>query len=139
MSSGKTQSSSDSQMPASTKAVLLAFSRSAVVILSASSGSMELEMAIASSGMGSVPRWSALPHLRADPIPPRSPAWHRVRKQLRSYRNPARAMTRHDRRQVPGRSEEHTSELQSRFDLVCRLLLEKKKKKEQKHRYMQNL
>src|SRR5699024_12710397 len=27
----------------------------------------------------------------------------------------------------PGRSEEHTSELQSRFDLVCRLLLEKKK------------
>src|SRR5699024_11853629 len=27
------------------------------------------------------------------------------------------------------RSEEHTSELQSRFDLVCRLLLEKKKKK----------
>src|SRR5438067_10212901 len=30
-----------------------------------------------------------------------------------------------------GRSEEHTSELQSRFDLVCRLLLEKKKKKKQ--------
>src|SRR5699024_12237156 len=29
---------------------------------------------------------------------------------------------------VPVRSEEHTSELQSRFDLVCRLLLEKKKK-----------
>src|SRR5437868_11667020 len=29
---------------------------------------------------------------------------------------------------TPGRSEEHTSELQSRFDLVCRLLLEKKKK-----------
>src|SRR6266704_2089404 len=28
---------------------------------------------------------------------------------------------------VPARSEEHTSELQSRFDLVCRLLLEKKK------------
>src|SRR5699024_11929935 len=27
---------------------------------------------------------------------------------------------------VPERSEEHTSELQSRFDLVCRLLLEKK-------------
>src|SRR5438105_8832127 len=29
---------------------------------------------------------------------------------------------------VCGRSEEHTSELQSRVDLVCRLLLEKKKK-----------
>src|SRR5699024_1359430 len=30
---------------------------------------------------------------------------------------------------IDGRSEEHTSELQSRFDLVCRLLLEKKKKR----------
>src|SRR5476651_2893536 len=29
---------------------------------------------------------------------------------------------------LPGRSEEHTSELQSRQYLVCRLLLEKKKK-----------
>src|SRR5699024_12803923 len=29
------------------------------------------------------------------------------------------------------RSEEHTSELQSRFDLVCRLLLEKKNKKKE--------
>src|SRR3989449_8526586 len=29
------------------------------------------------------------------------------------------------------RSEEHTSELQSRLHLVCRLLLEKKKKKQQ--------
>src|SRR5438874_8652974 len=29
---------------------------------------------------------------------------------------------------IPCRSEEHTSELQSRRDLVCRLLLEKKKK-----------
>src|SRR5437868_14972902 len=31
------------------------------------------------------------------------------------------------------RSEEHTSELQSRFDLVCRLLLEKKKVTKDKH------
>src|SRR5256885_2886736 len=31
--------------------------------------------------------------------------------------------------QRPGRSEEHTSELQSPCNLVCRLLLEKKKKK----------
>src|SRR5207302_8129296 len=30
---------------------------------------------------------------------------------------------------LPLRSEEHTSELQSRENLVCRLLLEKKKKK----------
>src|SRR5690554_7330640 len=34
----------------------------------------------------------------------------------------------------PGRSEEHTSELQSRPHLVCRLLLEKKKKKKKKKR-----
>src|SRR5690348_17663774 len=32
----------------------------------------------------------------------------------------------------PGRSEEHTSELQSPVHLVCRILLEKKKKKQQK-------
>src|SRR5207249_11511878 len=32
---------------------------------------------------------------------------------------------RRRRAQGPTRSEEHTSELQSRFDLVCRLLLEK--------------
>src|SRR5206468_12615733 len=31
--------------------------------------------------------------------------------------------------ETTGRSEEHTSELQSRSDLVCRLLLEKKKEK----------
>src|SRR5687768_18001667 len=31
------------------------------------------------------------------------------------------------------RSEEHTSELQSRLHLVCRLLLEKKKKKKKRH------
>src|SRR2546422_3366239 len=35
-----------------------------------------------------------------------------------------------DRAQQRQRSEEHTSELQSRLHLVCRLLLEKKKKKE---------
>src|SRR5699024_11921085 len=42
-------------------------------------------------------------------------------------------------RNVPRfRSEEHTSELQSRFDLVCRLLLEKKKKHvRQAHRAVQ--
>src|SRR5206468_5789747 len=35
------------------------------------------------------------------------------------------------------RSEEHTSELQSRSDLVCRLLLEKKKKKKKKERIIE--
>src|SRR5690348_17923849 len=34
---------------------------------------------------------------------------------------------------IEARSEEHTSELQSPVHLVCRLLLEKKKKKERSH------
>src|SRR2546422_8551033 len=37
-------------------------------------------------------------------------------------------------RHIVARSEEHTSELQSRLHLVCRLLLEKKKKKSQQRR-----
>src|SRR5699024_11885242 len=36
-------------------------------------------------------------------------------------------LTQGDKTMLNLRSEEHTSELQSRFDLVCRLLLEKKK------------
>src|SRR3712207_8357356 len=55
--------------------------------------------------------------------------------------DPRRFKDRHDRQQweklqslpnliyTDGRSEEHTSELQSRQYLVCRLLLEKKKKR----------
>src|SRR5207249_11095609 len=35
------------------------------------------------------------------------------------------------------RSEEHTSELQSRFDLVCRLLLEKKNRKRDKRQVVE--
>src|SRR2546422_3429638 len=38
-----------------------------------------------------------------------------------------------------GRSEEHTSELQSRLHLVCRLLLEKKKKKSLSRFYAKSL
>src|SRR2546422_2424366 len=34
------------------------------------------------------------------------------------------------------RSEEHTSELQSRLHLVCRLLLEKKKNNEKRHTHV---
>src|SRR5256886_5476976 len=37
------------------------------------------------------------------------------------------------------RSEEHTSELQSQSNLVCRLLLEKKKKNKYRHAYVRNL
>src|SRR5699024_12499930 len=47
-----------------------------------------------------------------------------AKKQLRENQAAGiRAVFTHDL----ARSEEHTSELQSRFDLVCRLLLEKKK------------
>src|SRR5438046_8122852 len=44
---------------------------------------------------------------------------------------PRRHRRTHPRTGAP-RSEEHTSELQSLTNLVCRLLLEKKKKKERK-------
>src|SRR5690349_23156008 len=44
-------------------------------------------------------------------------------------RHPRQAPHRHGRPRGQNRSEEHTSELQSRRDLVCRLLLEKKKYK----------
>src|SRR2546427_7678259 len=46
-------------------------------------------------------------------------------------RSPVTEALRHRR---VARSEEHTSELQSQSNLVCRLLLEKKKKKSHKHR-----
>src|SRR2546422_7005021 len=41
-----------------------------------------------------------------------------------------------ERRACAQRSEEHTSELQSRLHLVCRLLLEKKKKNNSEERYI---
>src|SRR5260370_29271692 len=48
-----------------------------------------------------------------------------VRPPLGSFRRGDLAGEGRDRR--PDRSEEHTSELQSHLNLVCRLLLEKKK------------
>src|SRR2546430_11484965 len=47
---------------------------------------------------------------------------------LRCKRAPRIAMS-NETRAIVGRSEEHTSELQSQSNLVCRLLLEKKKNK----------
>src|SRR5436190_23783468 len=41
-------------------------------------------------------------------------------------------------RPEPARSEEHTSELQSHSDLVCRLLLEKKKKNKTNKSFLHN-
>src|SRR5687767_15660070 len=53
-----------------------------------------------------------------------------AQRRLRSERADDRVeqtLRRADDRRNPGRSEEHTSELQSLAYLVCRLLLEKKK------------
>src|SRR5207249_10208604 len=50
-----------------------------------------------------------------------------IRKGQKSGRVSESVVFYSDSPETP-RSEEHTSELQSRFDLVCRLLLEKKKK-----------
>src|SRR3712207_7932284 len=52
-----------------------------------------------------------------------------VRRDAARRRGPARQSHRALGRRSRERSEEHTSELQSRQYLVCRLLLEKKKKK----------
>src|SRR5687768_17678086 len=57
-------------------------------------------------------------HFRAKPIYNRGP--HSLRIERNAIQNEIRHCIR---------SEEHTSELQSRLHLVCRLLLEKKKKK----------
>src|SRR5258707_10078132 len=63
-------------------------------------------------------------------------SWRQLPPQCASHRppgDPAPAPMRRRRR-----SEEHTSELQSRQYLVCRLLLEKKKKKKKtkdRHKY----
>src|SRR2546421_4622627 len=75
-----------------------------------------------------------LPRLVGAPMPattrpgPRTPVWTDLRAHAtRLAAVPVQELFERD----PGRferSEEHTSELQSRSDLVCRLLLEKKKK-----------
>src|SRR2546430_11258962 len=58
-------------------------------------------------------------------------AGHLNRRAPRRARRAARAILEREERaqKFGGRSEEHTSELQSQSNLVCRLLLEKKKKK----------
>src|SRR3712207_7993443 len=70
----------------------------------------------------------ALPR-KADPVPVQDRPRHRdspeVQVPARAERTVRDAATR--ARDPFGRSEEHTSELQSRQYLVCRLLLEKKK------------
>src|SRR2546429_9540772 len=52
------------------------------------------------------------------------PIWEQSQRHRVFYPGQAQEI---QARQARGRSEEHTSELQSRLHLVCRLLLEKKK------------
>src|SRR2546430_6250544 len=56
------------------------------------------------------------------------PAWTRWRCPRAMEDRQNYSKWRHERRWSNRRSEEHTSELQSQSNLVCRLLLEKKKK-----------
>src|SRR5207248_9375688 len=82
----------------------------------------------------------ALPIFPARAVPPSSPFLGRAASHIPRLARPARgshplrAASRETRARssraagVGARSEEHTSELQSPYDLVCRLLLEKKKK-----------
>src|SRR5699024_12395034 len=65
---------------------------------------------------------------RRTPIRPETPRSRRVRVAYPKSRSGRSAEGCGSRRCSSPRSEEHTSELQSRFDLVCRLLLENKKR-----------
>src|SRR2546426_3133762 len=60
--------------------------------------------------------------------------WEHAVRQPARQREPPRGPVHHGERHNE-RSEEHTSELQSPCNLVCRLLLEKKKKKQIENRY----
>src|SRR5207248_5667423 len=64
------------------------------------------------------PRSTLFPYTTLSDLPPVRP----------TVRGSAAAPAASDLARSWGRSEEHTSELQSPYDLVCRLLLEKKKK-----------
>src|SRR5690606_42152598 len=84
----------------------------------------------------------SFPTRRSSDLPARRPRRHQHRRRLHPARHRLRDRgpqglrsephrrhpPQHLRRRPEQRSEEHTSELQSRENLVCRLLLEKKKK-----------
>src|SRR2546422_4560529 len=78
-------------------------------------------------------RWTTLPYLM--PINPIHLALLNTGKVL-IVAGSGNVATEKNYQAAVWRSEEHTSELQSRLHLVCRLLLEKKKKKKTKrHKY----
>src|SRR5689334_23837480 len=63
-------------------------------------------------------------------VPATSLGWSNTIIDLSPSALPSSALLRISRLDSSPRSEEHTSELQSQFHLVCRLLLEKKKNHE---------
>src|SRR5690554_7287457 len=65
-----------------------------------------------------------LSHANQDEVRDQWQRWQQVRDLMHENHGPAEGLDI-----ASARSEEHTSELQSRPHLVCRLLLEKKKKK----------
>src|SRR5256885_6702608 len=71
---------------------------------------------------------SPLGHARHGPVQARD----RQARAPRSPRSKDRLQGRRGQQALRRRSEEHTSELQSPCNLVCRLLLEKKKKQKQR-------
>src|SRR5688572_31602855 len=85
------------------------------------------------------PRSTLFPYttlFRSEPPPIGEEATHRLQRQVPAvpdvpHRRTSQPQLRTSYFAIPwqGRSEEHTSELQSQSNLVCRLLLEKKKNK----------
>src|SRR2546429_5924606 len=67
------------------------------------------------------------------PISSAAPSWRRQPRRARSALSRCCGRFRSCGGLEGIRSEEHTSELQSRLHLVCRLLLEKKKKRVHRH------
>src|SRR2546430_6203077 len=83
------------------------------------------------------PRSTLFPYTTLFRSRKRSPATDKLRSRCRSFRRKqprdrprfrVRASSSSSRALFSQRSEEHTSELQSQSNLVCRLLLEKKKR-----------
>src|SRR2546421_1953207 len=73
--------------------------------------------------------WSERRDLNSGPLAPHASALPGCATLRHVCSSSANRLARLGSSRVGRRSEEHTSELQSRSDLVCRLLLEKKKKK----------
>src|SRR5438132_6691668 len=81
-------------------------------------------LAVTTDGIQAAPYQGVWQPLRGATISPNISYLHERRHKRELRLESAQKAT------IPARSEEHTSELQSHSDLVCRLLLEKKKKKQ---------